>query len=224
MSSVMRCIARLPEIIWTRPVENGLNVLIYNTGELEAEVKSKAGKELDIKLSVETDYPNTGRIKITLSPTEPAKFNLGLRVPSWCPKFSVLCNGDKSYKGETGSMLNIDREWRSGDVLQINMDMNDRFVEGDPMYAGYYAFVHGPLVFALDEEINPGIDVEKIELGTIDVNKIKPIPEKLPEDWIGDLAYAVPAAGNDGKDLIFIPFLDAGQHGSMFAVWVKFEE
>jgi DUF1680 family protein len=220
ISSVMRCIARLPDIIWTKSAESGLNVLIYNTGDLETDVKSKSGKDLDVKLSIETDYPNTGRVKIILSAKESAEFNLGLRVPSWCPKFSVQCNAEKSYEGDAGSMLNIDRKWQSGDVLEINMDMNDRFVEGDPMYAGYYAFVHGPLVFALDEELNPGIDVEKIELGSIDVSRVKSVPEKLPEGWIGDLAYAIPAAGND-IPLIFVPFLDAGQNGSMFAVWVK---
>jgi DUF1680 family protein len=171
---------------------------------------------------METDYPNTGRVKITLSAKKSAEFNLGLRVPSWCPKFSVMYNGEKSYEGEAGSMLNIDREWRSGDVLEINMDMNDRFLEGDPMYAGYYAFVHGPLVFALDGELNPGIDVEKVELETVDISKVKPVHEKLPKDWIGDLAFAIPAAGND-VPLIFVPFLDAGQNGSMFAVWVKSE-
>jgi DUF1680 family protein len=189
----------------------------------EAAIKSKSGGAQKIKLTVVTDYPTSGQIKITVSAKESAEFNLGLRVPSWCPKFSVLCNGKEMYEGETGSMLNIDREWQSGDILEISMDMNNRFVEGDPMYAGYYAFVHGPLVFALDEELNPGIDVEKIKLGTIDINKVKQVSEQLPEGWIGEIAYAIPAAGEDATDLIFVPFLDAGQNGSMFAVWVENE-
>jgi DUF1680 family protein len=223
ISSVMRCIAKIPEILWTKSAESGLNLLIYNSGDLEAAIKSKSGGAQKIKLTVVTDYPNSGQIKITVSAKESAEFNLGLRVPSWCPKFSVLCNGKEMYEGETGSMLNIDREWQSGDILEINMDMNNRFVEGDPMYAGYYAFIHGPLVFALDEELNPGIDVEKIKLGTIDINKVKQVSEQLPEGWIGEIAYAIPAAGEDATDLIFVPFLDAGQNGSMFAVWVENE-
>jgi DUF1680 family protein len=221
MSSVMRCIAKLPEIIWTKSSENGLNVLLYNTGELEADIKLKSGEIKQFKFYVETDYPNTGQIKITVSAEESAEFNFGLRVPSWCPRFSVTCNGEESYEGKMGSILSINREWQSGDVIEINMDMNIRFVEGDPMYAGYFAFVHGPLVFALDEELNPGIDVEKIKLGTLDINKVKQVPNQLPDGWIGDLAYTVPAAGKAGTNLILVPFLDAGQNGSMFAVWVQ---
>lgn len=223
MSSVMRCIAKIPEIIWAKSENNELNVLLYNTGELETEIKLKSGGNQVIKLNVETNYPNTGHIKIIISTNESVEFNLGLRVPSWCAGFSVLCNGEESYAGDIGSMLKIGREWQSGDVLEINMEMNDRFVEGDPMYDGYYAFVHGPLVFALDEDLNPGIDVEKIKLGTLDISKVKQVPEQLPHGWIGDLAYAIPAAGKAGTNLIFVPFLDAGQNGSMFAVWVEGE-
>jgi DUF1680 family protein len=162
MSSVMRCIAKIPEIIWTKSAEGGINVLLYNAGELEIDVSRKPDNIKEIKFIVETNYPNSGRVKITVSAKESAKFNLGLRVPSWCTKFAVVCNGKESYEGESGSMLNLNREWKSGDKIEINMDMNIRFVEGNPMYAGYYAFIHGPLVFALDEELNPGIDVEKV--------------------------------------------------------------
>jgi hypothetical protein len=217
----MRCIAKIPEIIWTKSATNGLNILIYNTGQLEAEVKLKSGKSENVKITIVTDYPHSGQIKINISPDKSVHFNLGLRVPSWCPKYLVKCNKEKTYQGEKGSLLNIEREWQPGDVLEINMDMNNRFVEGDPMYAGYYAFLHGPLVFALDEELNPGIDVEKANLGTINASDVKLVPDRLPKDWIGDLAYAIPTAGVGQKDLIFVPFLDAGQNGSMFAVWVQ---
>ena len=223
MSSVMRCIARIPEIVWAKSTDRNINILLYNSGELKTEIRSKNGKLEKVELNIESDYPNTGQIEMTLRTNETADFHLGLRVPSWCPAFNVSVNEKDTYHGETGSMLMLDRTWQAGDVIKIKMDMNNRFVEGDPMYAGYYAFVHGPLVFALDEELNPGIDVEQAALGTINPDEAKLVSDRLPEDWIGDLAYAIPAAGPDAKELIFVPFLDAGQNGSMFAVWVQRE-
>jgi hypothetical protein len=73
----------------------------------------------------------------------------------------------------------------------------------------------------LDEELNPGVDVEKVKLGSINVTDVKPVPERLLQNWIGDLAYAIPSADSNAKELYFVPFLDAGQNGSMFAVWVE---
>jgi uncharacterized protein len=223
ISSVMRCISKIPEIIWTRSAENGLNVLLYNAGVLKADIKTKSGDTLQIKLVVETDYPANGRIKLSVLPNQPAEFNLGLRVPGWCPRFNVVINGKENYQGRKGSLLVLNRKWQSADIVEIDMDMASRFVEGAPMYAGYYALVFGPLVFALDEELNPGIDVEKVKLKTINVADVKPAKERLPEGWIGNLSYALPAAAPEAKELIFVPFLDAGQHGSKFAVWVKLE-
>ena len=79
------------------------------------------------------------------------------------------------------------------------------------------------MVFALAEKLNPGINVEKIKLGTLDISKAIPGTEQLPDKWIDDLAYAIPAAGKAGTNLIFVPFFDAGQNASMFAVWVEGE-
>ena len=48
-----------------------------------------------IGLSQQTNYPQDGKVQISLNPQHEAAFTLGLRIPAWSQQNTVEVNGEK---------------------------------------------------------------------------------------------------------------------------------
>jgi DUF1680 family protein len=94
-----------------------------------------------------TDYPSSGDIHLTVSPSRPAHFDIRLRIPSWCHQFSAKVNEGEVHTSVDNGLLCIDREWNSGDVVELAMEMPWRLVRGTAKQDGRAAVMRGPLVF-----------------------------------------------------------------------------
>ena len=220
LSSVERCISRTPEEVWAKFVNDGLAVLLYNQATLKDDIKTTSGDMVNLSLTMETEFPHDGRVTIIVEPAKPAKFRIALRVPKWTREFKVTAGGH-SYTGEPGTFLNLEREWDRGDRIQIDMDMNDRLVEGGPTYAGYYAILHGPQVLAVDSLLNKG-DIDNVRIDPKAEVKLEPLRDVLPFGWVGTQAYTCSAIKGNDK-VILVPFSDAGQRGEpqAYRTWIK---
>jgi DUF1680 family protein len=142
--------------LWYGAAGNGIAALHFSPSE----ITTALGKnKTNVTINETTDYPfgNTIQFQITAGKTVDFPFNI--RIPSWCKEAVVLLNGEqfKRYKG--GQVIIIDREWKNGDRLSLELPMeittsnwgsNSRSVE------------RGPLVYALKLE-------EKWEKATDDV-------------------------------------------------------
>jgi len=219
LSSVMRTISRIPEVIWAKFADDGLAILLYNQGRLTDRIMTPQGPHF-LSLELESEFPRTGNVSIMIKSDKPAEYRLALRVPAWTNRFQARIDG-QVYSGIPGTFLTIRRRWQSGDVIQITMDMNDHLIEGGPSYAGYYAFQRGPQILALDGRICLAA------MGEVRVNPSEAInlmsrTDTLPKGWIGDQAYATPALVASGR-AILVPFADAGQNGQAHAyrTWIK---
>ncbi len=221
LSSVMRCISRIPEVIWTKFADDGLAILLYNQGKMTDRIQTRQGP-VSVTVELQSDLPRSGNVAVLIKSDKPAEFTLALRVPAWTTRFQAQADG-RAYSGTPGQFLNISRTWRAGDTIQITMDMNDHLIEGGPSYAGYYAFQHGPQILALDGRINLPA------MGEVRVNpaagiKLIPATETLLKGWIGDQAYTSPAltAISPGR-IVLVPFADAGQQGQThtYRTWIK---
>jgi len=222
ISSVMREIARTPEAVWTKFATGGLGVLLYTAGSMEDTVLAKSGP-LSVRVEMATVFPKSGNVTLRVHPQKPANFRLALRVPSWAKDFTAQVVGQK-HAGTPGQYLNLEREWKAGDVVEISMDLNERIVPGGASYPGHFAFMRGPQVLTLVA----GNGAEgKLTAGRVRANSAPALAMEgdfLPPGWIGGQAYTSPAlAGADGCALI--PFGDSSQAGVSreFRTWIPLQ-
>ncbi len=108
--------------LWYATADGGLAALVYSPSEVKAKA---AGVEVTIK--EETDYPFSEDIKFTLSmPKKPGKVNFPfhLRIPAWCKSASIRINGQAWKQAEGAQVVKIEREWKSGDVVELTLPMH----------------------------------------------------------------------------------------------------
>ncbi len=219
VSSVMRCIARTPEVIWAKLTDGGLAILIYNKGRMKNQIQTSNGL-LPVALEINSDYPKTGNLTVHVWPEQPTTFRIALRVPVWSRRFAAQVGGRK-YTGTPGQFLDINRKWRSGDTIKITMDMNDHLIEGGPSYAGHYAFQHGPQVLALVSKSGSNV-LENARVKITDRPKLFDASSSLPDGWIGNQGYGSPNL-DSADGILLVPFADAGQldHINKYRTWIK---
>lgn len=104
----------------------------------------------EVTITQETTYPRGGAVKIRLGLQEPTRFALKLRIPHWSMQTQALVNGER-LSAKPGAYLVIDREWKSGDVIDIDLDMSIRCWVGQKAYDGKASFYRGPLLLAYEE-------------------------------------------------------------------------
>ena len=110
-------------------------------------------KEKGLKLRQETQFPyaETSRITITQSPNTKQPIPIMVRYPGWVKpgQFSVKVNG-KPVSIVTGpaSYVTIDRQWKKGDVVDIQFPMHNS-VKYLPNMPQYIALMHGPIMLAM---------------------------------------------------------------------------
>ncbi|HVO62754.1 MAG TPA: beta-L-arabinofuranosidase domain-containing protein [Terriglobales bacterium] len=219
LSSVTRSIARIPESMWGRLSGGGFALLLYNRARASTVIETKQGP-LPVNFEVDTDFPSTGNVIVRVNLQEPGEFPLALRVPAWTKRFIAITNGN-TKTGTPGRFLVITKRWQVNDEVHINMDMNDRLVDGAPSYAGYFAFHHGPQVLALDGRLSfAALGEVRVDPGRM--VKLSPVPTLLPSGWIGTQAYESDNLHGEGK-AILVPFSDTGQLdvAHSYRTWIR---
>jgi uncharacterized protein len=240
LSSVQRCISTIPQTVWQKFTDNGFAILMYNSGEFSNNITAKDSSQVYVNLKVDADILNSGTVKMVMNFKEPLKgefdfmeeatlkanmktqdaatFRLALRVPSWCKGFKVKLVDGTYLTGKPGEYLNIDRTWNNNESIIISMDVIDKMIEGSPTYKGFYAYKHGPYILALDQELNPAINIDLVKIKDGQQLQLIQSNNALPKDWSGNQAFTIESA--DSKKLVLTPFLDAGQDGSKYRVWI----
>jgi DUF1680 family protein len=123
----------------------GIAINLYTSFEADVTLPGN----IKVKILQETNYPNEGKVRITFTPSKPAKFPLHLRLPRWCSDPVVLVNGKKMKSGAV-----IERRWRRGDVVELDMKMEWRWISGTELNEGLFALMHGPVLYCLNPSRN----------------------------------------------------------------------
>lgn len=181
-----RIIAELPTFVFYRAAD-GVTVNLYTP----AQATLKLNEKLPVKFTQETDYPNSGRVRIGVEPAQPATFALRLRIPAWAVNASVTVNGQGVGGAlQPGTFFELRREWKAGDAVTLDLPMPWRLVQGRQRQAGRVAVMRGPQVFCLDPSQNPALaKLDGTELGYIALNPASlaaPVPSSaVRPDGIG---------------------------------------
>ncbi len=149
-----RIIAELPSMIYYR-MDGGIAVNLYSPSS--ASIKLSNGNKVEI--SQETDYPNSGKVNISINPDKPASFPLRLRIPSWCNDAEVTVNNDMvNIQAASGEFLVLNRTWKNGDSVTLDLAMPLRLVKGRKAQAGRMAIMRGPQLFCVNPKVNQGLE------------------------------------------------------------------
>ena len=174
-----RIIAELPAMICYQS-DNGVAINLYTPST----VKINLSEANTVLIQQVTDYPNSGVVKVVVSPSHTASFPVSLRIPSWAKEATLTVNNEKMLSAKSGSMFKVERKWSVNDTITLNMPMKWQFVKGRQRQAGRTAIMRGPVVYCLNPELNKGNGIEKMsnhELGRIriDPNSINgPFPDE----------------------------------------------
>ena len=122
------------------------------------------GEGREVKLKQETDYPNSGRIVLTVE-SGGGPFTLYVRQPGWAKSAAVRVNGESAEHG-----LAITREWKAGDQVEVEFPMEWRLVKGRKAQAGRAAVMRGPQLFTYNPARNRDMKDLEPRLFTLDEN------------------------------------------------------
>lgn len=104
-------------------------------------------KDKNVSIKQETNFPYEEQTKLTITKGA-SNFKMMVRYPGWVKKgsFKVSVNGKKvNYNALPSSYVCIDREWKKGDVIEIELPMQST-IERLPNVPDYIAFMHGPVL------------------------------------------------------------------------------
>ena len=102
----------------------------------------------NVTLTQQHIYPTNGDISLTLTTDRKTHFPLQLRIPAWAgPATRVSVNGKAlPQTPQPGTWFTLDREWRSNDRVELQLDMPLRLIPLDATHPNLVALARGPVV------------------------------------------------------------------------------
>lgn len=105
-------------------------------------------KAKNAKVKMETKFPESDRITLTIAAAKPTKFALRIREPKWSKGTSFSVNG-KSTKAskDAAGFWTIEKTWGVNDKVEITTPMS-LYTESMPDNPNRVALLYGPVVLA----------------------------------------------------------------------------
>ncbi len=196
-----------------------------------------------IRLSQESSYPWSGTVGITVEESGGRPFGLKLRIPGWAKSVTMTLNGkpiDQTL--ESDAYFEIKRTWRSGDIVELHLDMPAQLIEGHPLIEetrNHLAIKRGPIVYCLessdlphgaklsDVRISEDIKLEsRYEAQLLQgVTVLEGVVNVKPDgDWGGKLYREFKATQSSELKTRFVPYYTWSNRGdSEMSVWLPLD-
>lgn len=169
-ANIARLVASIGNYIYGKSGK-GLWVNLY----VGSTTSIKIGKT-DVPVEMVTNYPWDGKVNITFNPKTKTKFALNLRIPGWNSgetvpgdlyKFvdakpsglTLLVNGKNEVINIKNGYAVIEREWKKGDRVTLELAMDVKRVVARPEAkadSNRVALQRGPLVYCVEGADNNG--------------------------------------------------------------------
>ena len=174
---------------------------------------------MTVKVSIESELPWSGKVRIQLQPEKTSEFAVHLRRPSWDTVFLPPQTTASGYDPRYAKYDTLAQVWSSsGETLKFDFDMSIKLRRAHPRvkgHAGKAVLTRGPLVYCLESVDNQDVDIFTAQLD----------PDSLWHEFVSDLfggCVVIHGKTTNGKPLKFIPyFLWANRGASQMTVWVN---
>lgn len=211
----------VPQIAFmTTKNEIYVNLFSQSSSSFVLESKNK------VNLVLNTTYPESDKIEVSVNPDKSEVFTIALRIPEWSKNSSILINNIPVENVKAGTYYKIYREWKKGDNITLNIDLAGKLITLN----GYQAIVRGPVLLARDSRFNDGfVDVTADIKSKDGLVALKP-SENMPENvWMAFTAPLVLGTDLEGefkqsKQIHFCDFASAGNTwdpATRYRVWIK---
>ena len=160
-----RMMGRLPQFVY-HVKSNALRVNLYAPSEASCDISGNK-----VKVVQETDYPTSGKVRITLDPAREAAFSVFVRIPAWCRNPVVkMCGTQIRQVYSGGRYLRLTKTWKKGDSIDLDFPMEIRTVRGRARQSGRFCVMRGPLVYAFNPKAQLGDPIIQLD-GTKTLHK-----------------------------------------------------
>ncbi len=230
--NVTRTVAEVSNYAYSLTKE-GLYVNLYGTNALN----SKTEEAAPIQLHQQSNYPWDGAIAITFDKAPKGDYALFLRIPGWSNGAVVKVN-DKVVDANSisGSYLKINRQWKKGDVISLDIPMPVQLMEANPLVEetkNQLAVKRGPLVYCLESngiseeasvndivlDMNSDFKTETIKVDNRDLVAIKAQGFLNSESWDKKLYQPIQKSKTE-VSLQLVPYFSWGNANSKeMTVW-----
>lgn len=242
-SNICRFIPSLPGYVYAVK-DNQVYVNLFMGNEAELKVGGKK-----VILHQETRYPWDGHVTLTVDKNAAGMFAMKIRIPGWVrnqvvpsdlytysdgkrPGYSVKVNGEAVTSALEQGYFTIERKWKKGDRVELQLDMEVRTVKANGKVEadrGRMAVERGPIVYCAewpDNSFNvlsllmnqhPQFEVVERPDLLYGLNQIKTPVQTLEYDEQGRLVVK-------DQELTLIPYYAWAHRGpGNMAVWLPSE-
>lgn len=195
---------------------------IYVDYYAEGTYKTSSPKGSTVELKQQTNYPESGIVRIVVNPSKIESFSISVRIPAWSKENAVGVNGQPISVTGVGYHT-INRTWKNGDVIEIKLDMRGRVTQMGAK-PGYVSISRGPILLARDEAfkgVNMGVIVSpSIHNGFVDLEQIP-----ASESWMQFRMKYTPESYKEAGDApVVVDFCDYasagnGKQSTLFRSW-----
>jgi hypothetical protein len=172
--NITRFMASVPGYFYARR-GRAIYVNLFASGV--ADIKLDDGRT--VTLTQETRYPWDGAIRLAVQPDKPGRLAIHLRIPGWARNEAspgglytfvdkldespaLRVNGKPAPVQLQDGYAVLNRKWKKGDVIQLDLPMPVRRVAASERVEadrGRIALQRGPIVYCLEWPDNPGVSV-----------------------------------------------------------------
>lgn len=198
----------------------------------------------DAEFNIQTDYPKTGKVNITVNAD--GEFTLHIRNPHWSDNTEVTVNCEKTEVCD--GYIKIRKHWKKGDSVELNLDMRTKVVypieygheilmnkviwghnymvstydEQDPEALNHIALTRGPITLAQDSRNGYSVD-EPSDIRIKDGGYVEVI---IPKESTVQYPHIVEAniPLTNGEYMTVTDYASAGKlwsEQSKMAAWIK---
>ena len=209
---------------------------LYGENELNTKLADKK-----LKIVQNTGYPYDGKVSLKIEDiSAKTEIAIKLRIPEWCDNSTISLNGEKlDITTSPNTYATISRKWKKGDVINLDMEMEVKMMESNPLVEetrNQVAITRGPLVYCLESlDIEGGNDIDDILVSyasqfkpideLIDGHKVKALIGEVPvidkSSWDNKLYREVRTPGDNKTTIKLIPYFTWGNRGKAeMTVWM----
>jgi DUF1680 family protein len=149
-----------------------------------------------VALTQKTLYPFEQVVIFEVTTSHQRDFAINLRIPAWAAGASISVNGRRVNASATpGRFVALDREWRTGDRVELELPMTMRLESVDPRHPQTVALLFGPLVLFALADAQPVLRAadllaaSRVDQRSWQVKTTGTLIKMLPFTEIGDEPY-----------------------------------